>query len=61
MQWVPFIKVLQSRGLPVVVDLSKEDLEAFMAVMNPKGLFLWVATDNEEEESEILKRVEKWH
>jgi hypothetical protein len=58
---VPFIRVLQSRGVPVVVDLSKEDLEAFMAEMDPKGLFVWVATENEEEELEILKRVEKWH
>jgi hypothetical protein len=61
MQWVPFIKELQSRGVPVVVDLSKGDLEAFMVEMNPKGLFLWVATENEEEEIEILKHVEKWH
>jgi hypothetical protein len=61
MQWLPFIRVLQSRGVPVVVEVSKEDLEAFMAEMDPKGLFLWVATDNEEEELEILKRVEKWH
>lgn len=61
MQWVPFIKDLQSRGVPVVVDLRVEDLEVFMAEMDPKGLFLWVATENEEEELEILKHVEKWH
>jgi hypothetical protein len=61
MQWVPFIKGLQSRGVPVVVDLRVEDLEVFMAEMDPKGLFLWVATENGEEELEILKHVEKWH
>lgn len=60
MQWVPFIKGLQSRGVPVVVDLSKEDLAAFVAEMDPKGLFLWVATENEEEEKAILKHIEKW-
>jgi hypothetical protein len=60
MQWVPFIKNLQSRDIPVVVDLSKEDLDVFIAVMDPKGLFLWVATENEEEEIELLKRVEAW-
>jgi hypothetical protein len=60
MQWVPFIKYIQDRGVPVVVDLSKDDLDGFMTEMDPKGLFLWVATENEVEELEILKRVEKW-
>ena len=60
MQWVPFIKEIQARGLPVIVDLSKEELEGFMAVMDPEGLFLWVATETEEEELELLKRVETW-
>jgi hypothetical protein len=61
MQWVPFIKMLQSRDVPVVVDLNIEDLEDFMNAMKPKGLFLWVETESEEEELEILKRIEKWH
>jgi hypothetical protein len=60
MQWVPFIKETQARGVPVIVDLSKEELAAFMAVMEPEGLFLWVATETEEEELELLKRVETW-
>jgi hypothetical protein len=60
MQWVPFIKNLQSRGVPVVVDLSKEDLVSFIAEMDPRGLFLWVATENEEEEKAMLKHIEKW-
>ena len=60
MQWVPFIKDLQARNIPVIVDLSKEDLNDFISVMDPKGLFLWVATENEQEEVEILKRIEKW-
>jgi len=60
MQWVPFIKDLQSRGVPVIVDLSKADLEDFIKVMDPKGLFLWVATENEDEERTILKHIEKW-
>jgi hypothetical protein len=60
MQWVPFIKDLQARGVPVVVDLAQEDLEAFMNVMKPRGLFLWVATENEDEEITILKRIQKW-
>ena len=60
MQWIPFIRDLQARDVPVVVDLSKEDLNDFLASMDPKGLFLWVATENEEEELELLKRVEAW-
>lgn len=60
MQWVPFIKDLQAKNVPVIVDLSKEDLNEFISVMQPQGLFLWVATENEEEEREILKYVEKW-
>ena len=60
MQWVPFIKSLQDRNIPVIVDLSKEDLKDFVEAMHPKGLFLWVATENEEDEKEILKYVEKW-
>jgi hypothetical protein len=28
--------------------------------MDPKGLYLWVATENEDEETAILKRIEKW-
>lgn len=60
MQWVPFIKDLQSRGVPVVVDLGYEDLLEFIEVMDPQGLFLWIATDNETMELEILKHIEKW-
>jgi hypothetical protein len=60
MQWVPFIKDLQTKNKPVIVDLCKEDLEDFISVMNPKGLFLWVATESEEEEIAILKRIERW-
>jgi hypothetical protein len=61
LQWVPFIQDLQARGVPVVVDLSKEAVDDFIEVMNPKGLFLWVATENEVEELEILKHIEQWH
>jgi hypothetical protein len=57
MQWVPFIKDLQTRNIPVIVDLSKDD---FIKGMSPKGLFLWVAADSEEEEIAIIKRIEKW-
>lgn len=60
MQWVPFLKELRAQGVPIIVDLNKNELDAFMAEMQPQGLFLWIATDNEEEELEILKRLSKW-
>jgi hypothetical protein len=60
MQWIPFLKELQSRSVPVVVDMAQEDLEAFMKEMSPQGLFLWIATDNEDEEIAILRHIERW-
>ncbi len=60
MQWVPFIKALQSKGIPVIVDLSVSDLDEFIDRMDPHGLFLWVATGSEEEELAILKRIQAW-
>ena len=60
MQWTPFIKSLQARKVPVIVDLSRHELESFMEVMSPEGLFLWIATENEEEELATLKRLMHW-
>ena len=60
LQWIPFIQAIQARGVPVIVDLSKEEIDEFMEAMDPKGLFLWVATENEEEELALLRKVKKW-
>jgi hypothetical protein len=59
MQWVPLIKQMQSRA-PVIVDLNKHELDAFMAEVKPEGIFLWIGTENEAEELELLKRVATW-
>ncbi|MCA9906317.1 MAG: hypothetical protein KC547_20820 [Anaerolineae bacterium] len=59
MQWVPFIKKIQ-KHLPVIVDLNKSELDAFIAEVEPEGIFLWVATENEDEEQALLKRIEQW-
>jgi hypothetical protein len=59
MQWVPFIKTMQARA-PVIVDLSKHELDDFMDAVKPEGIFLWIATDTEEEELELLKRISRW-
>ncbi len=60
LQWVPFIEEIQARGLSVVVDLNRDELDPFMEAVDPEGLFLWVATASEEEELALLKKVEKW-
>ena len=60
MQWVPFIKTIQGGGVPVIVDLSPSELNEFMAVMDPRGLFLWMATSSEEQELAILERLKRW-
>ena len=60
MQWAPFIKKLQTRGVPIIVDLSLSELDEFISVMDPQGLFLWLATEGEEQELEILERLEQW-
>jgi len=59
MQWVPLIKRIQALR-PVIVDLNKRELEPFMEQVAPEGIFLWIATDSEEEEQAILKRVAQW-
>jgi hypothetical protein len=38
-----------------------KELDAFMVEMKPQGLFLWIATDREDEEIDILNRVAKWN
>jgi hypothetical protein len=60
MQWVPLLKELQIRGVPVIVDQSRFELDQFMAAMDPQGLFLWIATESEEQELAVLRKVERW-
>lgn len=61
MQWLPLIKKIQSAGKGVIVDLQVDELEDFMAAVDPQGIFLWVGTEDEEEQLAIIKRLEKWH
>ena len=60
MQHIPYIKYLQSRGASVIVDLDKRDLDAFMQEVRPEGIFLWIATENRQEEQDIMNRLLKW-
>jgi hypothetical protein len=61
MQWVPFIRALQASKKPLIIDLQKYELDDFMASVHPKGLFLWIATANAEEEKHLLKKIGRWH
>jgi hypothetical protein len=54
------IKETQARKVPVIVDLWREELDDFMASMQPEGLFLWIATESEEEELALLKKLGRW-
>jgi hypothetical protein len=60
MQWVPFITRVQARGVPLIVDLDKVELDEFMAAVPATGIFLWIATDGQEEEIAIIRRLERW-
>lgn len=60
MQHLDFIKKVQSMNRGIIVDLAKEDLDDYMKVMKPDHHFLWIATESEEEEHAIMKKVEKW-
>ena len=44
----------------VIVDLARHELDDLMAAMDPKGLFLWIATESEEEERSLLRKIETW-
>lgn len=58
-QWVPLIKRIQAQR-PVIVDLAREDLDDFMAAVEPEGIFLWIAVNEPDEQQAVLKRVERW-
>lgn len=60
MQHLDFIRYVQSKGRGVIVDLAKEDLNAYMECMSPEKTFLWIATQSEEEELDIIERVRRW-
>jgi hypothetical protein len=60
MQWVPLIKRIQAAGKSVMVDLTHDELEDFIAAVRPEGILLTMASVDEEEERAILKRVAQW-
>jgi hypothetical protein len=59
LQWLPLIKKIQAAGKSVVVDLQVEELEEFIARMEPHGLLLCIPADTSIQ-MEIIRRIEKW-
>lgn len=60
MQWIPFLKSLHKIQMPVVVSLEVEELDGFIDVMDPHGLFLWIDSQDEQQELDILRKLEHW-
>ncbi|MFN2249043.1 MAG: hypothetical protein ACK2U0_10500 [Candidatus Promineifilaceae bacterium] len=61
MQWVPLVKKVQAAGKSIIVDLKLGELEDFIAAMDsPRGIYLWIDSDNEEEQLAIIRRLEQW-
>jgi hypothetical protein len=60
LQWIPLIKKIQAAGKGVVVDITLDELESFIAEVPAKGIYLCISTGSLEEEQAVLKRVEKW-
>jgi hypothetical protein len=60
LQWVPYIKRLQSSGKGVVIDVLPEELPELAERLDPKGLYLCIPSDNEEHERFLIKEVERW-
>jgi hypothetical protein len=60
MQWVPFIKKMQDAGKSVIVDLTTQELEGFLSVMDPKGIYLSMPEKDEAVQKQIVERLLKW-
>jgi hypothetical protein len=55
------IRRIQAAGKSVVVDLTPAELEDFIDSVQPEGILLCLASEDEEEELAILNRLERWH
>jgi len=59
MQWLPVIKRIRAAEKSVVVNLQVEELNEFMASVNPEGIFLCVSAPVKIQ-PDIIKRLETW-
>jgi hypothetical protein len=59
LQWVPLLRRIQAAGKSIVVDLQLNELEGFIAAVEPEGVFLCLGVE-EGQEPEVIKRLEQW-
>jgi hypothetical protein len=60
MQWLPFIKKLQASDKALMLDMKLSELDEFMSDISPKGIMLCLSSNDENEQREIIRKVEKW-
>jgi hypothetical protein len=59
MQWVPLIQKIQQAGKSVVVDLELDEIDKFMAAVDPTAIMLWVPAEPKDQ-PDVLERVKRW-
>jgi len=59
MQWIPLIEKIQTAGKSVIVDLQPDELDEFMAKVEPTGIMLWIAAEPKDQKA-ILQKVTNW-
>jgi len=60
MQWVPYIKKVQSAGKGIMLDITPDELDPIMAALRPDGLYLCIATESEDQELDIINKTLRW-
>lgn len=61
MQWAPLVRKVLAAGKSIIVDMKHSELEDFIAAMDsPKGIFLWIDSEDEQEQLAIIRRLEQW-
>lgn len=58
-QWIPLIKKIQNAGKSVAVGLKPDELKLFMSEVSPRGIYLTMAADYEDQ-ADLVKLVEQW-
>lgn len=59
-KWIPLVRRIQAAGKSVVVDLELHELEPFLDAVRPQGIYLCLASADEQDELAILKRLAAW-
>ncbi len=59
MQWVGLIKLIQSQGKSLVINLTLSELKPFMSEVSPEGILLRVSADDSVQD-DILEKLLHW-